>query len=54
MLRSLLYIHTPEPNADGSRRNNDYSMAILSKLYSCINNEGENRKKRLMSLFIDN
>ena len=51
---SLFHIHPPETNTNGSRRHNDYSVPIFSQLHRSLDYETEDRKKRLMALFIHN
>jgi hypothetical protein len=54
MFRSFGQIHSPEPDSNGAGRDNDHSMAIVAELDRSLNNEGENRENRLVSVLIDN
>ena len=54
MFRSFGQIHSPEPDGNGTGRDNDHSMAIVAEPDSSLNNEGENRENGLVSLLIDN
>lgn len=51
---SLLDIHSPQPHADGTGRDQDDTVAITMEFGSCFDYECKNRKDRLMSMFIDN
>ena len=52
MLRSLFDIHPPEPHANGSRRDDDDLVAILSQPDGRLYYRGQDGKERLMALFV--
>lgn len=51
---SLLDIHSPQPHANGTGRDQDDIVAVTVKFGSCFDDECKNRKDRLMGMFIDN
>lgn len=54
MLRLVVNIHATKTNANGTRRDNDNPVSRLLKLDSSVDNECQDRQKRLMCLFIHN
>lgn len=54
MLGTAINVHASQTNANGTGRDDDDSVAFLAKLDSGIDNQGQDRQERLMSLFVDN
>ncbi len=54
MLGTAINVHAPQTNANGAGRDNDDSMAFLAKLDGGIDDQGQDRQERLMSLFVHN
>lgn len=52
MLGTLVDLHSLETNANGSRGDNDNSVAILSQLESSVYNQSEDWQEGFMSLLI--
>jgi len=53
MLRPLLNIHPPQPDADGARRDDDDLVAILPQLHSRFHYRRQDGEEGLMTLFVD-
>lgn len=54
MLGTLCYIHASKTDSNGTRGDNDHSMAIFPQFDRRVDNQGEDWKKRFMSVFVDN
>lgn len=54
VLGAALNIHATETNANGTRGDNDDTVALLSELDCGIDDQRQNGKKRLMSGFVHN
>lgn len=54
MLGPVIDVHTAQSNANGTRGDDDNSVAIFLELGSRVDNECENWKKRFMCCLVDN
>lgn len=52
--RSLGQIHAPEPNGNGTGRDDDHSVAIVAELDCRLDNQGKDGENGLVGLLIDN
>ena len=53
MFWSFLHVHPPQSHANGARRDNDDSVAVIPKSYGILDNQGKDGQKRLMSDLVD-
>jgi hypothetical protein len=54
MLGPLLYVHPPQADANGARRDDDDLVAILPQLHGRLNYRRQDGEEGLMALFVDN